>query len=814
MAEPAEQLSGPEMALNDEGRVHMVDATGAPVTVEEADVQQALQAGFGLEAASDVQQRQIQRERGTLGQKALTAGEGAVEAATLGLGTVAATGLLGDEYRQGAAERAMVNPGWRTAGQVVGSVAPVLASGGSGLAARGIAGVGAPARGVAALGGLAERGAARLLAGRSPILARAAAVGAAGATEGALMGFGTSIADAALQDTEWTADKGMAAMADGAWYGLAAGAGVGAGGALLSRAGKAALAKMTGGKSLREATQEFAETRAVKQVTGNNAGIYNELTNFGQNPERINRVGRKILDRDLPLSGGIDEAARAVDGQLDDAVGRMKGVAGELDQAGVKVDAQGVLGKVEDQIEKLRAVDLEDYHAVANKLESTIAPFRRAVEGPEGVSKVTRDAAGNRVRTAMPGKDYSFTDFWDLRKKLDDTIRWSSRQANPATDALKEMRRHFDDALTETVQQESAKAQQLLAQNAADPKQVANLVDLETRWKGAKEDFSDFKTIADGIDTERLRQQKNRFISPSDYGVAATGANLLGTLAGISTGSIGVGALTSMATGAAGALAHKFMRERGAGVLAKFADRISKMELRTTKAARMIAGLEKPSRLATRAATQADQAESRSERFQAAYQHVRQFTTDPEYASGHLHEMFAEVSTEQPEVAHKMMMGLSGDMAFLASKLPKPLTNGAKSFTPLKEKQTFTKVEQKRFLTLVDALSDPPSVAESLADGKMDLDAIEALKTRRPREYADLRIKVMTACAEREDSLPYARVNMLSLAFEFAGDVSHEPATLAAIQASAVAPPQGGGGRPSPQSDKKLTEAFAPTEGA
>lgn len=801
MAEPAVNRE-PQMALNDKGRVHMLDG-GVPVTVDEADVQDALAAGYALETPEGVQARQVQRERSTLGQKVLTAGEGALESATLGIGTYGAVELLGDDYRQAALERREVNPRSHLAGQVVGSIAPVLASGGTSLAARGLATVGAPARGAAALGSLAERSAARLLAGR-PVLSRAVGVGAAGAVEGAAFGLGSSLADSALQDTEWTADKAMSAMADGAWYGLAGGAAIGGGSAIIGRAGKAALAKMVGGRSLKEAAADFAETRAVKSVTGNNAAIYNELTDFGKYPDRINRVGRKILDRELPLNGNLDDAARAVEAQTDDAVQRMKAVAADLDTAGVKVDARGVLGKVDEQLKKLRSVDLGDYKAVARKLDNAVKPFREAVEG-------TVDEAGNVVKAP---KEYSFTEFWDLRKKLDDTIRWSSRQANPATDALKELRKSFDDALTDTVTKTADDAAQRLAQNAADPDAVRALGDMKKRWLGAKEDFADFKTIADGIDTQRIAQQKNRFISPSDYGAAATGANILGTLVGISTGSVGIGALTSMATGAAGALGHKLIRERGAGVLAKLADRISQMELRTTTAARVIAGLEKPSRIATRAAVLHDQSEDRASRFRSAYQHVRQFTTDPEYAAGHLQQTFAEVGLEQPEVAHKMMQGLSSDMAYLRAKMPAPLTNGVKSFTPLKEKQTFTKDQQKEFLSIVEALVDPSSVAEDMAHGKLNLDAVEALKVRRPREFSDLRDKVMIACAEREDEMPYARKNMLSLAFDFAADESMEPAMIAAIQASSPSmAPQNKPGPPPSKPRPEITEAFAPTEG-
>jgi hypothetical protein len=794
VAEPA----APMMTVTEDNRVHMLDAAGSPVTVDRADVDAAIAAGYGLESADSVSARRLGKERGTLGQKALTVGEGALESATLGLGTAAAVGILGDDYRQAALERRAYNPNAHLIGQVAGAVAPVALSGGSSLAARGLATVGAPARGVAALGGLAERGAARLLGGSlgTGTLGRAAArgleLGAAGAVEGAAYGLGSSIADAALQDTAWTADKAFAAMSDGAWYGLTTGGAVGAGSSVLGSAGKAALAKMTGGRSFKESVKDFAETRAVKQVTGNNAAIYNELTNFGANPERLNRVGRKILDRDLPLGSSLDDAARAVDAQTNDAVQRMKGVAAKLDNAGVKVSSKEVLGRIDDQLEKLRAVDLASYKQIAGKLEREVAPFRKKVSA----GKVFRRGDDGVVRAEQNFQDLTFSEMWDLRKKLDDTIRWSSRAQNPATDALKALRAEFDDSLTRTLDTKADTAAELLSKNAETPGGAKAVASLRDEWKAAKEDFSDFKTIADGIDEQRNRMQKNRWLSPSDYGVAGGSANLLGTIAGISTGSVGIGALTGMATSAVGGLAHKFIRERGAGILAKMADRIAKNELRTTQAARVLAGLQ-PAKTITRAETRRRDSKRRTAEFSSALDHVQRFTADPEYVDAHLRHTFAEIATEQPEVAQQMMASMQADMAYLASKAPKPLTNGAKSWTPLKEKPTFTKEQQKDFLSIVETLADPSSVAEDLAHGEIDLEAITALKVRRPQEFAELREKVMVACSEREEELPFKRVNFLSLAFDFAGDESHEPATIAAIQAS-VTPPA----HPGPTSSK------------
>lgn len=172
------------------------------------------------------------------------------------------------------------------------------------------------------------------------------------------MGLGSSIADAALQDTEWTAERALSSMADSAWYGLGAGTVVGGAGAILGAAGKRAVARMGEGSSFKEAVTDFAEKRAAKSLIGQNKRLYNEITDFGENPERLNRIGRKLLDTKVPLTD-LDAGLGAISKQADDAVVRMKSVASELDTAGVKVDAKKILQSVDEQIADLRTVDLQ-----------------------------------------------------------------------------------------------------------------------------------------------------------------------------------------------------------------------------------------------------------------------------------------------------------------------------------------------------------------------------------------------------------------------------------------------------------------------
>jgi hypothetical protein len=757
-----------------DGRVHMLDDAGRPTTVAREELAQAIGSGFTLETPESVEHRAVQKERGTLGQQALTAVESAASGATLGLSDAAAVAALGDDYRQAALERREVNPFAATAGNVVGTVAPLIASGGSSLLARGGAALGAPVRGAAALGSVADDATMAALKafgyqgtsalGRAG--ARAAALGAAGATEGALYGIGQSVSEAALGGTEWTAEKALAAMETGALYGLGGGAAIGGLGSALGSAGRSVVERMSGGKSFREAVKDFAEKRAFKAVTGNAKKFYDRATNFGAQPERLQRIGRKLLDNGVPLSGNIDEIARATTAKADEASSRLQAIAAQSED--VVVDARAILSRLDEQKAKIDGVALGSYKKVGKKLESEIAPFRAAIE---------------------EGQELTFPQLWELRKNVDRTINWASAKRSPATDALRDMRATLDDALTTSLENPVRRRATGAANDNAFG-EVANDVaapsPLAGEWRAAKEDYSDYALVRDAAADQAERIEKNRFYSPSDQGWGG-----LAMLSSVATGN--VGALGGMAMGAAVGAGHKLIRERGAGTIARLADAVASLEQRTNGAARVLAGLDQAKRLPGRASASYGLAEQ----FEGVQTQLQQFATDPDKATTILAEQLHEVGTEQPELATAMGVRLVGDMQYLSSQLPPQVTRAGRSFTPQAEKPLVPAVQKPALVRKAKALANPQEVIAGLAAGKVDWDGVQALKDRRPELFQDLRLKVMEYSAERGDALPYHRRIMLSLAFDFTGDESLEPATFAAIQQSAAPqqqqpPPRGG----------------------
>lgn len=775
-----------------DGKALMFDAQGRRVSVPLASLNQALSAGYQYEAPDSVHQYDLQREANTLGGMAKTAGEAALRGATIGLSDVALTSALGDDYREAALARQQANPYLSTGFEVAGSLAPILASGGSSAAARGLAGLGAPARGVAALGRGTEAGAAALLRGLGAtgettlgrIGARAVGMGAAGAVEGGAYGVGKEISDAALGGTDITAEKLLAAAGEGALFGGLSGGLLGGAGQGVGEAGKKIVSGMTGGKTLAQAARDFAERRAVKAVTGNYKKAYDELTRFGKNPERLNRVGKKLIDAGINVDD-LDDAIRGLDGQLEGAAGRMKEVAKNLDGAGVKVDARKVIERWDEQIAKLRATDLDDYQKVAAELEKKIAPLRRRVEGPgsKGAFRVTRDASGKRVRVPVEGQaDIGFSDFWKLRQDFDKTVKWNQKAQTLGTDELREMRRIFDDSLTEAVESSDDVLRGMAA--GGDEAATAALNSGETlagKWKVAKEDYHDFVTLKDAADELKLRRETNRFVSPSDYGTG--GLFGIGAMQALiaSGGAALPSLLASAAIGAGASMAHKFLRERGSAMIARAADRLAKVESEITHSARVIAGLEKAKRAVTPVVMGGVKL---GERFDKLREDVTSMQSQPARMTTRLAAVTGSLDADLPELGAAVRERVVADYQYLAAQMPQPLGRAGSTLTPNAVKATYAPSDQRKWVAKAEAIDNPMSVVKKLEQGIIDRDGIEALKARRPELYQELRIRVAEACGERETELePGTRV-MLSLAFDINGDPSMRPEVIREIQAS------------------------------
>lgn len=760
-------------------RVYAKNEAGDLVTVAAED---ASLPGYRVLSDEQIRQARLKKDAESASGMAKTVGEGVVRGATLGF---AEPSMLYDaEGREAALARQRYNPGLsggsELAGAVGGGLAAALLSGGAGgaAAARGVGSAAARMGGRAALspwlaadavGGLAERGVARALG--DGLLARGAALGARGAAEGAVAGAGHEVSQSVLEDTPLTAERLLAGAAEGAGTGAILGGGIGVLGRGLGKAGEAMLGRMQGGSSLEGALRGFAERRAFKQVTGNARKFFDEATDHGSNMARPERIGRKLIDAGIPEEAGA--AISAVSARADEAASRLRTIAAEMDGAGVRVDTAKILGQVDDQIARIRETPSAAFQKVAKRIESEIRPFRKAVDD---------------------GQSFTFSDLWGLRQKLDQTIRWESKQRGPAEEALRDMvgafRSELDDSIERAIATDATGAVQRAEMAAAAPGALDGLDDLSGlagrsandaaptgqvsgdllgRWKQAKEDYADFALAKKAAKDLAIRNEKNRFFSPSDYGTGG----LMGGVMAVLSGSGLAGVATSMAAGAA----HKLIRERGAGVLARIADRSAAVAGRMEIAGKVAALVESPKRLGPAVAVSVSKLFDR---------YMAELSKDDAETAAHVGDATADLGLRYPDVAAAVQKAMLEDRKYLRSVEPIPQTRVNATMTPRATPAVYAFDAKKAFVDAATALDDPMSVFDDIARGDLPLSKIRALKVRRPGLWGEMRQTVARHAVRREEALPYSRRVLLGVAFDFPSDWSM--VHVAEIQGSLAAP--------------------------
>lgn len=748
------------------------DANGAPIAPE--DTAAAIREGRGFfQKGAQVFARNPEgnlvsvaaEEAGTPGYQVLSpaelhearlkqaaeSGSGLVKTGAEGLARGATMGFLGPEQfydkegREAALARQKYNPnlsaGSELAGALGATVAASALTGGAAaettggrlaqLAARGAL---TPFRAAAALGDAAEAGATALGAGEG-ILGTGLRMGARGLAEGAVMGAGHEVSQSALENVPLTAERLLAGAWDGAKAGGALGAGMGLLGAGVGKAGRAIIGKMSDeGQSLDDAISGWAERRGFKQVVGNNGKVFDRASNFGQDMARPQRIGRKILDSGVLEAGAPRAQLQAVEQQLGKSVADMQGVSRAMDEAGVVADTGKILSAVDEQISKLRETPIGDFQAVADRVEKQIAPFRARMEQAPGVAN----------DTVPPMR---FSELWDMRQKLDKTLKWEAKARGPSEEALRDMVSSFRSELDDSIAR------------AADSGAVTP--ELQGAWKQATENYSDFAIARDGLKDLIKRQEKNRWVSPSDYGTGGAAGMLVSVLSGNPVAGVAASAVTSMA--------HKLIRERGAGVMARMADRAASVAGRIDGAAKVAALVEKPALVARRSAINV------AEQFQHYSDLITQAKTDPPKFAQRMADATADISLRFPEVVSQVQRTMLADLAYLDAQHPTPPTRQGSSLTPLAAKnqvQFYAYDQKKAFVEAATALDNPLGVFDDIARGDLPLAGINALKARRPLLFSEMRNTVVKYTMTRKEELPFNRRMLLGVAFGFQSDWS------------------------------------------
>lgn len=275
------------------------DTDGERRVVPGSQAFDAFNAGFKY-----IPKRQVEREEKLqmASEKPFVAGAvGALRGLTLGLSDqiIKQTGAMTEEELKLLEE---ANPAITTVSDIAGTVLPTLATGGTGLGARALAAT------PAALAELAGRKAALKLSGKllssttSNVVQNAVKLGVGSAVEGSLYGVGKLISEDALGDAEFNAESALASLGRGALEGGAFGGVIGGVGTKLQKATDAAIEALNG------KVKDLAER--------GDAGILKwagaEKRHFGKILDQSNLTEKEMIDHAMSLVRGFDDTAESI----------------------------------------------------------------------------------------------------------------------------------------------------------------------------------------------------------------------------------------------------------------------------------------------------------------------------------------------------------------------------------------------------------------------------------------------------------------------------------------------------------------------
>lgn len=299
---------------------------------------------------------------------------------------------------------------------------------------------------------------------------------------------------------------------------------IGAGGGLVGgAAGKYVPQAIGAAKGLPGALRDFAELRAVKALNP-------QLKNLrGMDEQAIKDLGRELLDRKMVTFG--DSSAEVT-----------KRLAGEVERSG------GAVGEALDAAEAAAAggspVNLGNVQFNLGQEASGISPLRPDLRGAyQSQAEVLADAPQRMgIREGEMAKRA-------LQEQVNYAVPTNEQKAsNQALEqAAKYLRGEVERGIGEVGEQ------------TGNPNLLGNFLT-------AKQRYAPMQQALDIAEAGSLRDFRNRWVSPSDYGAG------LGQFVRSGQGEAAPSALGGSLTGAAAALAHKAMRQRGSASLAKGAD--------------------------------------------------------------------------------------------------------------------------------------------------------------------------------------------------------------------------------------------------
>lgn len=770
-------------------RVHFVDTTGRPVTVDAEEAGQALDAGFTPESSSSVLERERQKQFGTIGQKAITAAEGVGRGVSFGAYDAIATGLGGEEYRRNAESRQAVNPLTAGAGELVGAIAPALLTGGASaevsggsMAARAATAIPRAATGIAkaALPFAGETRAARMMV-------RAGQGAMSGLLEGAIYGAGSAAGSSALHGDELTAEKVLSGAGHGALIGGLLG------GVMGGASGSFEKLPTRQGDDLLMAAKSNRLERALQKQTEADGKVASALERSAQSAEKkaglLDRIasdraiasvkpGPKTVSRYARTPADVDELVQQAGQDYLNYTIRTGPMEGKriFHAASSPVDALDDISHAWGETDQVLR-QFKSKAADAIRLDPNIAPSTAGLS-----SRIEADLA--EQVGAKEARTLARTHLAPLREAQQMTLLGVADRASPL-EALEAARNGLTDALESASKPAEIKALQSMRRSVESvlnetTEKALERAGLDTAaFRAEERTHRSLSFVKDAVEQLKLAQHSGKRGFDNSAAAYALGSVLSGNFGG----ALGVGATM---------LGQRFLRDRADGLVAELARRVSNADVKINWGAKALSG--DGFRFPVRSAAINVLSEREADR---VYSAIGQMATDRRKMEDYAVAQTSDLARQYPALAMQVQKGIADDVAYLASKIPERYNRASATLTPNAIKNVGSRTDARDFAERVAALEDPGFVVNELLHGRIPTAAIETLKERRPKIWQQLREQVMTETAMRHDELPFRRRLTLGEAFEFPADRSQLPGMLAEIQASVMPPAPGAPAQPS-----------------
>ena len=359
------------------------DTDGQRRIVPSEQIFDALDAGFKHIPQKQVQHEELVKESAE--QPLLAAGVSGLSGLTLGLSNqiLAKSGIVSPEKLKALEEG---NPIISTASEIVGGVAPIFLTGGTGLAAKVAAatpvalaeraGMAAALKAAPLTGKILSKTASRVT---KEVVENAVKYGAGSAVEGSLYGLGNLINEDALGDAEFNAENALAAMGSNALLGGAFGAGAGAGVAMVGAGARGIKQQYN---SLRKKAADIIDDPELKQQISSKIALDSQVDEYFKKKgvdtdELADRIElKKAAERTgVTLSPGMLEGG--LKAELEGSLTKSKSIFGDMTKKEV--------GKTYEGLE----IGMKD---VMLKDAADVDPVALGYMAKEGISaKITED---------------------------------------------------------------------------------------------------------------------------------------------------------------------------------------------------------------------------------------------------------------------------------------------------------------------------------------------------------------------------------------------------------------------------------------